>query len=103
MDFVVPGEQKAEADYQVRSNKSGSGTANDKLYREATYGGYFSYNLSTNNENNLSLIVRCWGAEWGNRKLDIYIDDEKLITEDNTGKWNQSKFLMLNMPFLIRC
>jgi hypothetical protein len=40
----------------------------------------------------LSLIVRYWGAEWGNRKFDIYIDDEKLITEDNTGKWNQSKF-----------
>ena len=40
----------------------------------------------------LSLLVRYWGAEWGNRKFDIYIDDEKLITEDNTGKWNQSKF-----------
>ncbi|MDM8161535.1 hypothetical protein QUH73_17065 [Labilibaculum sp. K2S] len=32
--------------------------------------------------------VRYWGAEWGSRKFDIYIDDEKLLTEDNTGKWN---------------
>ena len=38
------------------------------------------------------MIVRYWGAEWGNRKFDIYIDDEKLVTEDNTRKWNQSKF-----------
>jgi len=36
--------------------------------------------------------VRYWGAEAGNRKFDIYIDDEKLITEDISGKWNQKKF-----------
>jgi hypothetical protein len=37
-------------------------------------------------------MVRYWGAEWGNRKFDIYIDDEKLISENNTGRWNQSSF-----------
>jgi DUF1680 family protein len=92
VDFVAPGEQQPEVDHQIQSNKSQSGVANDALYRDASGGGFFSYNLSTNNESNLSLIVRYWGAEWGNRKFDIYIDDEKLISEDNTGKWNQSKF-----------
>ena len=37
-------------------------------------------------------MVRYWGAEWGGRKFDIYIDDEKLLTEENTGRWNQSRF-----------
>ena len=37
-------------------------------------------------------MVRYWGAEWGNRKFDIYIDDQKLITEDNTGRWNLAAF-----------
>jgi len=37
-------------------------------------------------------MVRYWGAEWGNRKFDIFIDDKKLVTEDNTSKWNQSMF-----------
>ncbi len=60
--------------------------------------GYFSYNLATNNETNLSLMVRYWGAEWGNRKFDIYIDNKKLITEDNTGRWNQSKFFDVTYP-----
>ena len=41
-------------------------------------------------------MVRYWGAEWGSRKFDIYIDDKKLVTEDNTGKWNQSKFFDVN-------
>jgi DUF1680 family protein len=92
IDFVAPGEQQPEADHQIQNNKSQSSVANDALYREASDGGYFSYNLSTNNENNLSLMVRYWGAEWGNRKFDIYIDDEKIATVDNTNKWNQSKF-----------
>lgn len=92
VDFVVPGEQQPEVDHAMQSNQSHSGTANDKLFREAFNGGYFSYNVSTNAETNLSLMVRYWGAEWGSRKLDIYVDDEKLAMEDNTGKWNQSKF-----------
>jgi hypothetical protein len=38
------------------------------------------------------MIVRYRGGEQGNRKFDIYIDSEKLISENNTGKWNQNKF-----------
>ena len=37
-------------------------------------------------------MVNYWGAEWRANKFTIYIDDEKLATEDNTGKWNQSQF-----------
>ena len=48
--------------------------------------------MKTNSETDLALYVRYWGAEWGGRKFDIYIDDEKLLTEDNTGRWNQSRF-----------
>jgi hypothetical protein len=51
--------------------------------------------MATNSETNLSLLVRYWGAERGGRKFDIYIDDEKLVTEDNTRKWNQNKFQMI--------
>jgi hypothetical protein len=40
----------------------------------------------------LSLIVRYWGADSGKRKFDIYLDDKKLISEDNTSKWNQTNF-----------
>jgi hypothetical protein len=61
-------------------------------------GGFFSYDLATKSETNLSLLLRYWGAEWGIRKFDIYIDDEKLVTEDNTGKWNQSMFKNVVYP-----
>ncbi len=92
LDFITPGEQQPEADHAMQDEKSRTGNNQYQMFREAFNGGYFSYTMSTNNETGLSLMVRYWGAEWGNRKFDIYIDDQKLVTEDNTGRWNQSKF-----------
>jgi len=92
IDFVAPGEQQPEADHLIQQQNSNTGNQHDEFWRDARDNGYFSYELSTNNETGLSLIVKYWGAEWGNRKFEIYIDDKKLTTEDNTGKWNQSKF-----------
>ena len=92
IDFVAPGEQQPEVDHTMQSDKTRAGNNQDQMFREAFNGGYFSYNMATNSKTGLSLMVRYWGAEWGNRKFDIYIDDEKLVTEDNTGKWNQSAF-----------
>lgn len=92
VDFITPGEQQPEVDHAMQSDKSRTGDNQDQIFREAFNGGYFSYNMATNNETGLSLMVRYWGAEWGSHKFDIYIDDKKLATEDNTGKWNQSQF-----------
>ncbi len=92
VDFVAPGEQQPEADHGMQKQGSNTGNNRNEFWRDAHNDGYFSYNMSTNSETGLCLIVRYWGAEWGSRKFDIYIDDEKLITENNTGKWNRSKF-----------
>ena len=92
IDFVAPGEQQPEVDHAMQNEKSRTGTNQDKMFRQAFNGGYFSYNMATNNETGLSLMVNYWGAEWGANKFTIYIDDEKLATEDNTGRWNQSQF-----------
>lgn len=92
IDFVAPGEQQPEADHAMQRQNSNTGNNLDEFWRDARNEGFFSYKLSTNNETGLSLIVRYWGAETGNRKFDIYIDDEKLATENISGKWNQRKF-----------
>lgn len=92
IDFVAPGEQQPEADHQMEKIKSSAGNFQDEFWRDARNEGFFSYSMATNSETGLSLIIRYWGAEWGNRKFDIYIDNEKLVTEDNTGRWNQSLF-----------
>ncbi|MFN7117790.1 MAG: beta-L-arabinofuranosidase domain-containing protein [Saprospiraceae bacterium] len=92
VDFVATGEQQPEADHAMQNAQSRSGTFQDEFWRDASNGGYFSYQLASNGETDLTLRVRYWGAEWGSRKFDIYIDEAKLISEDNTGRWNQSKF-----------
>ena len=92
IDYVAPGEQQPEVDHQMEKMKSTTGNFQDEFWRDTRDEGYFSYNMATNAETGLSLMVRYWGAEWGSRKFDIFIDNEKLVTEDNTGRWNQSKF-----------
>lgn len=98
IDFVAPGEQQPEVDHNLQKVNSNKGNHLNEFWRDASKGGYFSYDLSTNGQSNLSLMVRYWGAEWGNRKFDIYIDDKKFITVDNTGKWNQSRFFNIIYP-----
>ena len=92
IDQVAIGEQQPETDHAMQLEKSNKGNNLNEFFREAHDGGSFSYDLATKSEINLSLMVRYWGAEWGSRKFDLFIDDEKLVTEDNTNKWNQSMF-----------
>jgi uncharacterized protein len=98
VDYVLPGEQQPEADHAIQSANSNTGSHLDEMWRDAQSEGYFSYNLATGGTTHLSLIVRYWGAEWGNRKFDIYVDNEKLVTENNTGRWNQSRFHDIEYP-----
>lgn len=92
IDFVAPGEQQPEADHRMEKQNSNTGNTQDEFWRDARNDGYFSYLMATNSETSLTLRVRYWGTERGNRKFDIYIDGEKLISEDNTRRWNQEKF-----------
>lgn len=89
VDFVAPGEQQPEVDHQMQSERSRKGNAHNQAFREAAGSGYFSYSLATNKETNLALRVRYWGAESGNKSFDIYIDGQKLITENLQDKWNR--------------
>lgn len=98
IDYVMPGEQQPETDHAMQSEKSNKGNNMNEFFREARSGGYFSYDLATNSETDLSLFVRYWGAEWGSRKFDIYIDDQKLISEDNSNRWNLSLFQNVVYP-----
>ncbi|MEO5681270.1 MAG: beta-L-arabinofuranosidase domain-containing protein [Chitinophagaceae bacterium] len=93
IDFVAPGEQQPEADHRIEKKNSGTGNYLDEFWRDARNEGYFSYSLSTNKETAISLVVRYWGNERGNRSFEIYINEEKLVTETITGKWNQQKFI----------
>ncbi|MDE6765895.1 MAG: hypothetical protein K2J52_06230, partial [Duncaniella sp.] len=41
----------------------------------------------------LSLRLRYWGNETGNRKFDIFIDDQLIASEDTANKWKTDEFV----------
>ncbi|HEY5508898.1 MAG TPA: DUF4986 domain-containing protein, partial [Paludibacter sp.] len=104
IDKVAPGEQQPEVDHKLKSLNSTTGNYQNEFWRGAGdcsggSGGFFSYNMLTKKEANLSLLVRYWGNEACTRTFDILIDGVKLITENIVGKWNKSDFV--NQEYLI--
>lgn len=94
IDAVTPGEQQPEVDHLMKNNRSGSGYAHEEGYRDARgEEGFFSYNLLTKGQEDLMLMVRYWGNEGGRRMFDILIDDQLLVTENISNKWNKDEFV----------
>lgn len=93
VDAVSAGEQQPESDHYMSSSNAYSGTHEGESWRDARDNGYFEYTLSTEGRENLSLMVRYWGNDGGNRTFDILIDNQLLVTENIAGKWNISKFV----------
>jgi hypothetical protein len=99
IDLIETGEAESENDHALKTSNSYSGSHMGEFWRDARNGGYFSYQLKTDEETGLFLMVRYWGNEYGNRTFDILIDGIKLVTENLNGKWNESEFK--NMEYAI--
>ncbi|MDA3927409.1 MAG: glycoside hydrolase family 127 protein [Prolixibacteraceae bacterium] len=93
VDQIATGEQQPDTDHKVKGEETYTGVHNNEFYRDARNGGYFSYELATNGESQLELLVRYWGNEWGQRTFDIIIDNEVIATENITGKWQKDEFI----------
>lgn len=93
IDVVNAGEQQPEADHLMKHQGTQSGSHKEELWRNARPGGYFQYEMKTDRREDLTLMVRYWGNETGNREFNIFIDDQLLVTEDITGKWNKNEFV----------
>lgn len=92
VDRVTAGEQQPESDHAMKVSDSHRGVHAGEAWRDARNGGYFEYTLSTKGNENLSLMVRYWGAESGSRSFDILVDGRVVATENITGKWKKELF-----------
>ena len=93
VDEIATGEQQPEADHNMTTDNSHTGTHMDEYWRDARSGGYFCYEMATEGITDLTLMVRYWGNEGGARTFDIKVDGEIIATENVTGKWNVSDFV----------
>lgn len=95
VDKVTPGEQQPEADHRMQGENSSTGNESNKPYRTIRRGGYFSYEMDTDNLENLALSVGYWGSETANpnfsRAMDILVDDELIISETAFPSTGQKK------------
>lgn len=95
VDMVSAGEQQPESDHGIKSQNSHRGHHEGEAWRDARNGGYFEYTLSTQGMEDLSLMLRYWGNEGGNRMFDILIDGQVLITENLREKWSKDLFYQI--------
>lgn len=98
VDQVKPGEQQPEKDHLMQMAKSESGYYREESFRDASDGGYFSYDLLSGGDTELLLRIRYWGNEGGNREFNILIDNKLLLTENLVGKWNKDEFVDIEYP-----
>lgn len=93
VDAVNTGEQQPEADHFMELKSSAAGNFNGEPWRDSFDGGFFSYRMKTDNRTDLSLRLRYWGNETGNRKFNIYVDDHLIASEDTANKWKTDEFV----------
>jgi hypothetical protein len=93
VDKVQPGEQQPETDHKMETDRSQTGNTNDVFWRDARDGHYFSYLMQTAGRTDLQLRLKFWGVgEWKSHEFDVFIDDQLLVSINNTGKYRISEF-----------
>ncbi|MDE6510984.1 MAG: glycoside hydrolase family 127 protein [Muribaculaceae bacterium] len=94
VDAVNTGEQQPEADHQMKQNRTQAGNFNGEPWRDASNGGFFSYDMNTGDRTDLTLRVRFWGNETGNAgKVKVLVDDVEVAALDNAGRWSRNEFM----------
>ncbi len=85
VDRVNPGEEQNERDHKLQSANSQAGDFNDRKWRHAGDGGWFSYEVKVLPGQALSLVCTYWGSDVG-RTFDVLVDGQKIATQklDNT-------------------
>jgi hypothetical protein len=87
IDRVYIGNPASESSHKMQIDASETGV-NIENWRHAIDGGYFQYTLKTGGNENLSLQVRYWSYEIGERSFNIYTEDTVIATENVVGKFN---------------
>ena len=80
-DHLIPGEQQLDVDHNVQMERSDAGTAKDRRYRDASNGGWFSYDMKVPPEGPVKLLCTYWGSEANTRQFDILVDGMKIASQ----------------------
>ena len=87
VDRVSMSGGEGEFPHGFRGEKTETGMFNDRRWRHATDGGWFSYTLKVLPDQPQELLVTYWGSDAGGRQFDILIEGQKLATQKLENNW----------------
>jgi len=81
VDRVVIGDGPSEQAHALAGEKTGAGPHQERHWRHAVDGGWFSYQMKVLDGQPMKLLCRYWGSDSGPRVFDILIDGKKIATQ----------------------
>jgi hypothetical protein len=81
VDRVNMADRGGERQHGLQGEKTETGDFNNRRWRHATDGGWFSYTLKVQPDQTQELLVTYWGSDAGGREFDILVDGQKLATQ----------------------
>lgn len=97
VDNLRIGEMQPERDHELVGDKTTTGEEHNRKWRMAADSGYFSFTIKVDPSANNSLVCTYWGMDNRDRIFDIYVNDNKIATED-LNKYKASKFYEVAYP-----
>lgn len=85
-DSLIFGDETAEAQHQVRGDKSHISSHRGRNFRVAERTGWFGWQMKVNPDRAMTLVADYWGGFTGSKTFDIVIDGEKIATENVAQK-----------------
>jgi uncharacterized protein len=80
VDVLAMGEMQPERDHKVEGEKTGDGEFNNRKFRHAWDGGWFSCELAVPASGPAEMVVDYWGGETGAREFDVQVEGKTIAT-----------------------
>ncbi|NLL72740.1 MAG: hypothetical protein GX237_04360 [Clostridiales bacterium] len=90
LDSIPVGNDQYESQHNVQGVNTSSGPFGGLVYRDASQGGWFSYDLKVDPTVNNNLLVKYYSGDVG-RTFNIYVDDT-LLVQETLGNPNPNNF-----------
>lgn len=97
VDSLNPGEQQPETDHAFQGEHTRSGSQLGYHWRDATPGGWFSYDLEIRPDTPQCLRCTWWGSDAWDCEFDILVEGRLLVHEKLSGE-KPGEFLQRDYP-----
>jgi hypothetical protein len=87
VDRVDLADRSGERRHSFQGDRTETGIFNDRRWRHAVDGGWFSYTLEVLPDQPQELLVTYWGSDAGGRRFDILIDGRMLTMQALENNW----------------